>query len=323
MAGSRLNKLLSVPVFCSVVLLTTSAGFAQPAEADLPSQSAKIAQLTLPPIAVSDMTVDGRSYSVFVMRPAKPAPPDGFPLLVVLDANADFATAASSAWARSAFSDIAPIVVVGIGYPDANLKNVLSRRAFDFTSSAQNEHSPDLSGMPMGGAEAFRNKVVAGVLARMDRQENINPRCHVLFGHSLGGLFVVDTLFRTPEMFEGYFAASPALHANDFEIFNRVPHRDRMGTLLPNSVRLHLVVGQREAKISARQLKAFPAFKNAPDAKMVSSVQGLSRLLTGASSKLQVTTEILPGESHLSEVPRVLSEAVTFTSECPSAGEMR
>lgn len=287
-----------------------------------PSSSVDVAKLLLPPVSVSNMIVDGRTYTIFVVRPPKPPPPGGFPALVVLDANTNFATAANSAWSRSAYADIAPVVVVGIGYPSGDAQQFNARRSFDFTSAAASKSgSPYLAGQATGGAEAFRENVVAAVLKTVERDEHVNARCSVLFGHSLAGLFVVDTLMQRPDMFEGYFAVSPSLYVNGPEVFDK-ERWIRSLAQLSHPVRVRLEVGEREAKISERQLEAFPEYRTAPDARMVSNLVRLGDLLAGVSSpKIQVSSAVLAGESHLSEVPRVLSEAITFASECPTDSE--
>jgi hypothetical protein len=281
-----------------------------------------IAALTLPPISASSMTVDGRTYTIFVTRPPKPAPPEGYPLLVVLDANLNFATAASSAWGRASFADIAPIVVVGIGYPTGDQPTLLTRRVFDFTeATASRPAAPSLIGKSIGGAETFRQGVVAAVLRKMDREEDVNPRCHVLFGQSLGGLFTVNTLFLDPNMFEGYFAASPSVHINAAQLYDKDQWTANLKRLTA-PVRVHLAVGELESKRSERELKAFPEYRNAPNVDMVANMERVADLLSGLKApNLAVSSEVLANESHASEVPRLTSEAVTFTAQCPNAKE--
>lgn len=317
--GRRRARDLAASSLCLALI----AGPAMAAGDGGPAAPTDLAGLLLPPISASDMTVGGRDYAVFVTRPPGPAPAAGFPVLVVLDANANFATAASAAWIRSAYADIAPIMVVGIGYPTRDPRQVQARRSLDFTSpGAGDSGSPYLAGQATGGAEAFRG-VVAAVLRKVEAEAPVDPRCRVLFGHSLAGLFVVDTLLRRPDMFEGYFAASPSLWANGSEIFGRIPPRadwDR----LKSPVRVRLEVGALEARISERQLRAFPEYRHSPDARMVANLERMAAALTAVGSpRLQVGSAVLPGESHLSEAPRVIGEAVTFASECPAAAEAR
>jgi predicted alpha/beta superfamily hydrolase len=277
-----------------------------------------LAALLLPPISVSEITVEGRPYSVFVVRPFAPPPPHGFPVLVVLDANGTFATAASAAFGRMAFADIAPIIVVGIGYPTGDIKTFLKRRQFDligpFTS---NGAPPVLDGNPTGGAEEFRLSVVEKVLEQLEQQGQGDKRCRILFGHSLGGLFTVDTLMRHPNMFEGYFASSPSLWLGNSEIFNRIPAPEDWSTSLTAPIRVRLAVGELEAKFSERQVKAFPSLGTMPDPKMVDNTVRLAHLLSGVP-KIQLSSEILKNESHNSGMARVISEAITFASECPN-----
>jgi len=286
------------------------------------AEDAEISSLTLPPVTRSELKVDTRTYEIFVSRPPTPPPPEGFPLLVVLDGNVHFATAAMSAYVRSAYGDIAPIVVVGVGYPAADNNQLQARRSVDFTNPLTSKSSdPYFADKTAGGAAAFRDQVLANVLQKMDAQEHINPKCHVLFGHSLGALFVVDTAFRKTAMFEGYFAASPSLHFDHAEILDRIPTAAQWAAQLTSPVRLHLEVGLKEASLSDSVVKRTPVYATAPNYRQVSNFGRLTEnLLDERVPKLQVTSEVLNEESHLSELPRVIGEAITFASECPSSG---
>ena len=309
----------------SMTLALAAWTWGLPALAAEPGQSAEAAEissLTLPPVTRSELKVDMRTYEIFVSRPPTPPPPEGFPLLVVLDGNVHFATAAMSAYVRSAYGDIAPIVVVGVGYPAADNNQMQARRSVDFTNPLTSKSSdPYFADKTAGGAAAFRDQVLATVLQRMDAQEHINPKCHVLFGHSLGGLFVVDTAFRKTGMFEGYFAASPSLHFDHAEILDRIPTAAQWAAQLTSPVRLHLEVGLKEASLSDSVVKRMPVYATAPNYRQVSNFGRLTENLWDERvPKLQVTSEVLNDQSHLSELPRVIGEAITFASECPSAG---
>jgi hypothetical protein len=292
------------------------------AETGQSAEAAEISSLTLPPVTRSELKVDTRTYEIFVMRPSTPPPPEGYPLLVVLDANAHFATAAMSAYIRSIYGDITPTVVVGVGYPAADDNQIQARRSFDFTNPLISKSSdPYFGNKVAGGAAAFRDQVLATVLKQMDAQEHVNPQCHVLFGHSLGGLFVVDTAFRKTGMFEGYFAASPSLHFDHAEILDRIPTAAQWAAQLTSPVRLHLEVGLKEASLSDRLLKLMPVYATAPNYRQVSNFGRLTEdLWDERVPKLRVTSEVLNDESHVSELPRVIGEAITFASECPSSG---
>jgi len=293
-------------------------GLAQSAAAQTPPLAPHdLSSVLLPPISVSEIHLEGRTYSVFIVRPFAPPPPQGFPILVVLDANGLFATAASNAAGRMAFSDVAPLVVVGIGYPTSDIKQFLLRRTFDLVGPLPPNADASTFAGPTGGAETFRQGVVEKALEQVEREGLGDKRCRVLLGQSLGGLFVVDTLVRHPNMFEGYFAASPSLWVGNSEIFNRLPTRAEWSATLTAPVRVRLEVGGLEGKFSERMLKAFPNWRTAPDPKMIDNTVRLAHELSGVP-KIQVSSAILENESHNSESPRVISEAITFASECPN-----
>lgn len=63
----------------------------------------------------------------------------------------------------------------------------------------------------------------------------------MLFGWSLGGLFVVDTLFEAPDLFDDYVAVSPSLHRNNRALTRAA--RARLAALPAGERRLWLSMG--------------------------------------------------------------------------------
>src|SRR3546814_11415764 len=63
-----------------------------------------------------DLTYEGQSYRVFVNVPPDAAPPEGFPMLVMLDGNVTFATGGRAASSSAQWKLRAPGLVVRLGY---------------------------------------------------------------------------------------------------------------------------------------------------------------------------------------------------------------
>jgi len=147
----------------------------------------------------------GREYRGFVARPAGPPPPGGFPVLYLLDANATFATVVEAIRLRAPrpeVTGVVPTVVVGIGYPVEGPYDRV-RRTLDFT--------PPGSAQPgTGGADDFLAFLTRELAPEVERSTGADPARRILFGHSLGGFFVLRTLFTAPGAFRGYVAASPS-----------------------------------------------------------------------------------------------------------------
>ena len=119
----------------------------------------------------------GAPYRIFLALPKGPAPPAGFPVLYLLDANASFATlveAQRRGGERPAGTGIGPTVLVGIGHAADGLYD-RTRRTFDYTAGPSGEtpaagdgRAPDTRAT--GGGDGFlaflRGEVKTAVGAR-------------------------------------------------------------------------------------------------------------------------------------------------------------
>lgn len=147
-----------------------------------------------------------------------------FPVLYLPDAWWTFGMATDIARVLSADDLIPPILVVGIGYP-GGLGDAIALRVRDMTLrqsdavereiaravEAFGPHPP----LTSGGADSFLRFLTDELAPRIERAYRGDPNRRVLHGHSLGGSFVVDAVFRRPEAFTDYIAAAPALMIDD------------------------------------------------------------------------------------------------------------
>ncbi|MBT8485166.1 MAG: hypothetical protein HKO59_11545 [Phycisphaerales bacterium] len=76
------------------------------------------------------------------------------------------------------------------------------------------------SGEPVGSG-AFRRFLVDELRPFID-EEYRTTGLNILVGHSLGGLFAIETLIEEPDAFSGYFALSPSLWWEDGEFVDRL-----------------------------------------------------------------------------------------------------
>ena len=63
---------------------------------------------------------DGSRYRLLISIPPDPAPPSGFPAMILVDGHALFATALAAAnlqALRPEATGVSPAVIIGIGYP--------------------------------------------------------------------------------------------------------------------------------------------------------------------------------------------------------------
>ncbi len=107
-------------------------------------------------------------------------------------------------------------MIVGIGYPTD--QPFSAERHSDFTmplSESELPVHPRGAAWPeQGGAEAFLEFIEEEVKPAMERDYPIDRGRQTIFGHSLGGLFVLQVLLTRPDMFQTYVAGSPSIHWN-------------------------------------------------------------------------------------------------------------
>jgi predicted alpha/beta superfamily hydrolase len=170
--------------------------------------------------------VHGRRYRVQIAMPWAPPPECGYPVLYVLDGDAYFPSFADAARSRSALgSELEAAVVVGISYPDDgiddsfDMSEALCRRYFDLTLSQPDDAALAIDRAFMGpvnggGAAQFLKVIETEIQPRVASLLPVNPARGCLFGHSLGGLFTLYTLFTKPAAFDTYLALSPSIWWN-------------------------------------------------------------------------------------------------------------
>jgi hypothetical protein len=123
-----------------------------------------------------------------------------YPVIFVLGGNSHFLHSVATAKYLATNADAMPeVIVVGVIHVDED-----SELRPDFPNEGRsNEHEP-----------RFREYLTAELAPYIDRRFRTEPY-RVLTGHSLAGLFVLNTLRRTPDAFNAYFAFSPALWWDD------------------------------------------------------------------------------------------------------------
>ncbi len=232
-------------------LVAGPMAFAAPAPADPPPALSRVSTAApLPHTQEFSLTSrEGKDYRIFVSVPPGEPPPEGFGVMVVLDANAYFGTAAEAMGLLRQFPlmpekgklvDAAPTLVVGVGYPGDEAING-ERRTWDFVPAARNPASLErLRGPQPGGADAFTDFLVDELRPAIASRYRTNPDRQTLAGHSLGGYYVLHALATRPEAFQRYVSASPAVWWDDSRIL-----QDLAG-LKPGKAQVLLAMAQEE-----------------------------------------------------------------------------
>ncbi|QTD41852.1 alpha/beta hydrolase [Sporosarcina sp. Te-1] len=231
-------------------------------------------------------------YKVTVSVPMADIPPEGFPVLYVLDGNA-YGTMSREMlklqWRRSDKTQVDATVIVSIGYETTEV--FPSTRVLDFTppaSAVSLPPKPDGTPWPAhGGAEEFLHFIEKEVLPFVFKSASINADRQTLFGHSLGGLFVLYTLFNRPDLFQNYISCSPSIWWNECQIL-----KEEQRKCLPDGKNLFIAAEKGDKQ---------NMYDNA--------LHLYERLRTDSPSIMFRSPE---GENHMSIVPAILSEAIRF-----------
>ena len=225
-----------------------------------------------------------------------------FPVLYLPDAWWTFGMATDIARVLSADQLVPPMLVVGIDYP-GGLGDAIALRVRDMTLreseavermigqeiAAFGPHPP----LSSGGADNFLGFLTEELIPRIERDYRADPNQRVLHGHSLGGSFVVDVVFRQPEAFTHYIASAPALGIDDGVSFLNEREYAADHDSVPAS--LYLAVGLLDS------------------GELVASVAALVDTLTVREYKgFRWEVSRLEGQTHRSVMPVVLRDGLRW-----------
>lgn len=251
----------------------------------------------------------GGAYRLFVAWPAAPPPPEGYPVLYLLDGNADFGTFVDSMRAQTSRPEITgtePGLIVGIGYPSDQPID-FERRALDYTPAvATGLLGPRPNGAPWpatGGAAAFRVFVETRVKPEIAARFAVDAGRQAIFGHSFGGLFVLDTLLETPAAFSGFIASSPSLWWGERILFGR------LAGLRPATAKVLVSVGgleQTPPETAAAELAGYGQWMRRN--RMIDNAREFTASLT--ETGLDARFHLFEDEHHGSVVPAAASRAI-------------
>jgi predicted alpha/beta superfamily hydrolase len=215
--GSKMTKAWKLLASTLVVTLALPALAAPVQQVPPQAPSAAVPGYTMPSTQVWEITSDsGELYRIFVSYPATAAPKEGFPVLYVLDGNAMFAGFAETRRIQEA-SDVGKSIIVGVGYPTDQAYD--TRRLYDLTGAPPPRPWRDaFAKVRNGGWDKFLDFLTVKLRAEVGKRYKIDLDRQALFGHSLGGLFAVHTLFSRPGSFHAIIAASPSLFWQEQEM---------------------------------------------------------------------------------------------------------
>ncbi|WID95051.1 alpha/beta hydrolase-fold protein [Bosea vestrisii] len=239
----------------------------------------------------------GAEYRLLVAIPPEPAPAAGFPVLVLVDGDALFATALSAARlqaGRTEVTGVGPAIILGVGYPGA--------APFDAERRRQDLLPAD------GGAGRFLDLIAGEMLTQVETLAPIDRTRLSLVGHSFGGLFALHALFARPGLFRSHVAGSPSIWWNERAI---LATRQRFLDAPATSERAQLLItigGEERAGDERRDPQRAARLRMA---RMVDNAAEMAQVLT-ASGRVDCEHVVFAGENHISVLPAMLSRAVAF-----------
>ncbi|MCS7463020.1 alpha/beta hydrolase [Paenibacillus doosanensis] len=248
-----------------------------------------------------------REYRISVAMPVQEPPPSGFPVIYLLDANAVFATMVEAVRVQSRRPEktgVVPAIVVGIGYRTE--EPFAPERYYDFTLPVPIEElpaKPDGTPWPeQGGADAFLTFIEEDLKPQIAQSYPVDSGRQTIFGHSLGGLFVLHTLFTRPEAFQTYIAGSPSIHWNRrciLEEERQFPEKlEQIHSPGQRNVDVLIAVGELEGR--------HPSGMNG------NAMEMAQRLASLANRGVRAEFKQFEDEGHVSVLPVLISRALRF-----------
>ncbi|UXN03971.1 alpha/beta hydrolase [Bartonella sp. HY406] len=210
---------------------------------------------------------DLESYRIFVATPKQSAPQDGWPVVWLLDGNMTF---------DYAVKNKPEAIIVAIGYPLDNRDEIVTRRYYGLTEKAGPENFPHREGKTppnTGGRAAFSRFIMDDLRPLIKKQYNINDNQQILYGHSLGGLFVLHEMLDGRQRYNIYCAADPSIWWSKHGILERFKAEPLFADT-NNNQKTYLLIsasGKRaqRAQLSPEEAKKLAETRGGPNGKYV------------------------------------------------------
>ncbi|REG26030.1 hypothetical protein ATI61_112125 [Archangium gephyra] len=163
-----------------------------------------------------------------------------YPVLYMPDGGLqeDFPHVATTIDTAIKAGEMRPLIVVGI-------ENTERRR--DMTGPTQVEKDRKIAPR-VGGSAAFRSFIRDELMPQVRRRYRVTNETAII-GESLAGLFIVETFFLQPKLFDTYIALSPSLWWNGEELVRKAAERIKARPDLRNT--LYLSSADEEDIVSA------------------------------------------------------------------------
>lgn len=207
-----------------LVLGVSLSIYAKPEMKPLPANIAEIGsayyRFTVKEFATKD---PNKTYSVWLGIPkTRQKMQNAYASVFMLDGNSAMSHLNEDVL-KSLLENDAPILVA-IGYK-TNLPFATAFRSLDYTpadlATGKPAHDPRNPERMSGGSADFRNVILSDIAPWVEQNVKLDAQRRALWGHSYGGLFVLDSLL-DGRYFSHFFAASPSLSWADERMMKKI-----------------------------------------------------------------------------------------------------
>lgn len=150
----------------------------------------------------------GRDFHIYVMLPDAYAehPAKKYPTLYLLDGGSLYPLLVGYYRYLSLGEELPAMIIVGISYGTDRFAEG-NYRASDYTAPSEERDY-------WGGAGTFQAFLEDELMPWVEDEYRSRADRRIVFGHSIGGQFVLYTAQTKPALFWGHVASNPALHRN-------------------------------------------------------------------------------------------------------------
>ncbi len=171
--------------------------------------------------------LNGRDYHLKVSWPTDNLPARSLPVIYVLDGDWYFGAVTDAIRSRlRGGDDLAPALVVGVGYPQNADSQDGRRRTFDLTPDAPSTIEPFFGdrSWEFGGLDRFLDILEYEVRPLVLDRYGADRENSILFGHSFGGLAVLHALFTRSSAYRTYISLDPSIWWNNRSVLAAEPN---------------------------------------------------------------------------------------------------
>ena len=250
-------------------------------------------------------------FQVSIVKPASYNPETGidFPCLFVLDPGIlQVMLAGISQYLN--FTGFQEFITIGVGpktphpfgYYNDWLRESFCTRFRDYTPGTDEsvvKIVKDFFGYTgeFGGASNYLQFIKNEIMPYVNEKYLIDNDNLSIMGHSMGGLFVLFTLFQEPDLFKQYVSLSPMLSYSNNSIFDIEESFSLENKILPK--KLYLSIGSEEDSVLGEGA--------------VSSVMHFADILKSREFKeFKICDRLFEGYSHNDVLPIAVVEALKF-----------